>query len=85
MTPLRLRFKGIGVEGGGIVSNVQLMQPIQLMQHESGSEPNRSPLAKIIVNSRCAAFKLSSRREKPAVVPKVVNADLKTLIYQFLP
>jgi len=32
---VRLRFKRVGVEGGQIVFDIQLMQPLEVVEHES--------------------------------------------------
>jgi hypothetical protein len=44
-----LRFKRVGVKGGSIVLYIKVMQPIQLMEHESRSEANSAPVFQVPV------------------------------------
>ena len=50
MSSLRLGLERIGVEGGHIVANSQLMQPIEFVQHKAGSKALSIPISQILID-----------------------------------
>src|SRR6266700_4832484 len=83
LAPFRLWFERIGVEGRCIISNAQLVQPIQLAQHKCRSEPDSSPLSEIVIDSRGPLPELPSRPIKSSVMLKIVDAYLEAVAHQF--
>src|SRR5262249_29434820 len=45
--PVRLRFERVGVKGRSIVTQLQVMEPIELMKHRPGTKAHRFPVLKI--------------------------------------
>ena len=61
MAPFWLRLEWVGIESGGIIQNIELVKPIQLVEHEARSKSCRIPVPEIVVNPRSLAAKLPSR------------------------
>jgi len=78
----RLRLEGIAVESGGIISDVEVMQPLEIVEHEAGTKANRAPLVKVMVDVSGLASEFPARGEKVAVVMQIVNADFESGIAQ---
>jgi hypothetical protein len=76
----RLRFERIGIECGGVISNVQFVQPIQLAQHERGPESDSLPLSEIMVDAPGPLAEPPGGLIKPTVVFKIVDPDLKPIL-----
>ena len=85
MAPLGLRFEWIRVESGRIVLHVEIVQPIEITQHESRSESRRSPLARIAIDFRRAAFEPATRGKEVTIVFKIVYANFEPVGRQLLP
>src|SRR5713226_1720774 len=85
---LRLRFKGVGVERGRVVKNVQIMQPIEVMVHESRSEPDRVPLFQIMIYPIRVGLEGVPGPVEFSIVLQIMHADLESIrgqvIAQFL-
>src|ERR1700730_10570243 len=79
MAPLRLWLKGIGIESGSIVLDVEIVQPIQLMQHEARPESGRAPLIDIMVDMRGLTSELTARCKKVTIVLEIVHAYFKSV------
>jgi hypothetical protein len=65
--------------------HVEIVQPIEITQHESRSESRRSPLARVAVDSHGAALELATREKETAIMFKVVYANLESTGCEFLP
>src|SRR4029077_8013742 len=76
-----LRFKGVSVEGGSVVTNVEIMQPVEIMQHETRTKSRCSPIAEIMIDLDRFTGEISATLEQPSVVPQVVNPHLKTVLH----
>jgi len=74
---IRLGFEGIGVEGGGIVSNLQVVQPVQVADHGGGAEPYGAPILQIMVNPDRPSPKDLPRPIIQTVMQEAMNRDLK--------
>jgi hypothetical protein len=85
MAALGLRFEWIRIESGRIVLHVEVVQPIEITQHEPRSESRRSPLARIGVDSRGVPNELATRGKEMAIVFKIVYANLEAVGSEFLP
>ena len=79
ITSFGLRLKRVGIERGRIILNIQLMEPIQLVQHEPGPKSYSVPVAQVAVDAHGSPAKLAARRKKPAVVFKVVYSHLESI------
>ena len=45
-----LGFEGVGVEGRGVVRGIQIMQPVEIAEHEAGAEADGAPLAQVVID-----------------------------------
>src|SRR5438270_2052589 len=50
MSSLRLGLERIGIEGGHVVANGQLMQPIEFVQHKARSKAFSVPIGQILID-----------------------------------
>lgn len=80
--PFRLRLEGIRVEGGHVIQDIEVMQPVQLAEHEARAEADRTPLAEIAVDAFRLAAETFSRLIQVPVVVEVVHAHLKSVFTQ---
>src|SRR4029077_1610628 len=80
-----LWFEWIRIESGCIVLHVEIVQPIEITQHESRSESRRASFARIIVDSHGAALELATREKETAIVFKIVYPNLESTSGEFLP
>ena len=72
-----LRFKRVGVKGGSIVRYIEVMQPIQLMEHESRSETDSAPVFQVPVYSKGLLSEHSMAAIELTVVAQVVYRHFK--------
>jgi hypothetical protein len=84
VTALGLRLEWIRIECRCIVCNLQLVQPVQLVQHERRSKSYRSPVSEAAVNANRFPPELPFRSIEPPVVSKIVDPYLKAILRQFL-
>jgi len=75
-----LGFKRIGVEGRGIVADVELLYPLQVPEHEGRPETDRVPFFQIIVDLLSLSAKAFRRGEEVAVMMQVMNTDFETAV-----
>ncbi|PYT04991.1 MAG: hypothetical protein DMF60_13445, partial [Acidobacteria bacterium] len=80
---LWLRLERIGVERGTVVFDLQVVQPIQIVEHEGRPKTKGVPVLKIAVDARSAFAENPSGVKKLPVVVQVVNANFKTVARQF--
>src|SRR5205085_8840272 len=74
-----LRFEGIGIEGGGVITNVQVMQPLQVVKHETRPESARAPFVKIMIDVSRVPAKGAPGSEQASVVSEIMDTDFKTI------
>src|SRR5689334_3162110 len=48
-----LRFKRVCVKGRGVVFDIEAMQPVKIVQHESGTKTDCIPIPQIFINANC--------------------------------
>src|SRR5580765_1675944 len=84
VTALRLRLERICIKCRCVICNVQLVQPVELVQHERRSKSHRSPLSNIAINANGVPPKLLVRLVEPSVVSKVMDPNLKAILSKFL-
>ena len=60
------------------------MEPIQIVQHESGTESDRSPFVEVMVDMGRFATEFTPRREKMAVVVKIVHPNFESVFDQLI-
>ncbi len=82
---LRLGLEGVGIESRGVVLQVQLMNPIEVVQHETGAKTGCVPIFNVFVNLDCAAGEFGAGEEQLAVMIKIVDADLEALTFDAAP
>src|SRR5438874_8718009 len=84
VTALGLGFEWIRIKCRCVICNVQLVQPVELVQHERRSKSYRSPLSNIAINASGVPPELFVRLVEPSVVSKVMDPNLKPILRQFL-
>src|SRR5882724_5038894 len=85
MAALGLGFEWIRIKSGGIVLHVELVQPIEVTQHESRSESRRFPLARISIDFGGVPREPATRGKEMAIVFKIVYPNLEAVGSEFLP
>ena len=80
-----LGFKGIRVEGRGIIFDIEIKDPFQIVQHGRGSEPYCIPLPQILVDQLCPLFEFLARMIVFPVVIQPMHADLKPVFHKVTP
>ena len=74
-----LGLEGIRVKSGRVVKHVQIMKPVQLMEHEPRTESNRSPLLEVFVDAfRLPAEAVPGFVQMPVVI-QVMNSHLESI------
>src|SRR5437763_12827019 len=84
VTALGLGFEWIRIKCRCVICNVQLVQPVELVQHERRSKSHRCPLSKIAINANGVPPELPVRLVEASVVSKVMDRNLKVILRQFL-
>ena len=84
MSSLWLRLERISVEGGHIVANSQLMQPIEFVQHKAGSKALSIPIGEIFINLPGFSDKTAPGAIKAAVVMEIMHANFEAIGSKFL-
>ena len=79
MAPFGLRLEWVSVERGHVIVDIQRMQPLQIMKHETRPEPDGAPIFQVMVNSGRAAIELAAGREKPAIMSEIVDSYLEAV------
>src|SRR5262249_6169897 len=77
-----LRLERIVLEGRGVVLDVQLLEPLEIVAHEAGTEANGVPGFQVLIDSSGLLPERLVRRVELAVVMKIVDTDLEPLILQ---
>ena len=83
MTSVWLWLEWVRVERGRIVLHVEIVQPIEITQHESRSEPRRAPFTRIVVNSYGAPFEPATRGKEMAIMFKIVYPNFESVRREF--
>src|SRR6267378_403378 len=74
-----LRFEGVGVEGGTVIFNVEVVQPIQVVVHEAGTEADGPPFFETIIYLPSMCAKRFAGGVELAVVIEIVDADFEAV------
>src|SRR6266480_3795700 len=85
LTPIWLRLEWVGVEGGRIVLHIEIMQPIEVTQHEPRPESRCAPFTRIAVDLCRASFEPAARGKEMAIMFKIVYPNLESSGGEFLP
>ena len=85
MTSFRLRFERVGIEGGHVVLDVEVMKPVEIMQHETRSKSCGTPLIEILIDPPGVLIEVAAGLVESPVVPKIMNANFEALADEFLP
>src|SRR5215471_2989303 len=79
MAAFGLRLEWIGIECRRVVFDLQFVQPIEIVQHETGAKPACSPLSEVAINFLRVAVEAFSRCKQPAIMSEVVNSYLEPI------
>jgi hypothetical protein len=77
-----LRFERVGVERRRVIKNVEIMQPLEVMQHERGAESGCIPFVDVAVNPARAFGEMFSRTIEFGIVVQILDADFKSAFRQ---
>jgi hypothetical protein len=77
---VRPRLERICVECRRITQYSELKSPVQIMEHEAGSETHRTPVVEMAVDPHGLFRKLAATPIKFAIVVQVMNAHLETVL-----
>ena len=80
--PVGLRFEWVGVERAGVVGDVQIVNPVKVSEHVTGSETDGVPFFQVVVDPLSLESKTLTRGEKVTVVIKVVDTHLEAAVGQ---
>ena len=80
---VRLRLKRIGVKRGGVVLDLQVMQPAQVVEHEAGAETGRIPVLEVTIDVFGVLPELFPVPVEAAVMLEVMHAHLEAFGGQF--
>ncbi len=83
--PSRLGFEWIRVKGRAVVIDIQIMEPIELAQHEAGSEPFGLPLVKVVINAPRLGMETGTRTIELPIVLEIMDSDFKSPLNQPVP
>jgi hypothetical protein len=75
-----LGFEGVGVEGGTVVLDVEVVEPIELTEHEPGAEPDDVPVVEVTVDVLGVITEGIAGSEQFAVVMEVMDADFEPVV-----
>ena len=56
---VRLRLEGIGVERRSVVGNLKIVNPVEVVQHETGTKTGHRPIPEMMVDPNCAPAELT--------------------------
>src|ERR1017187_3057342 len=73
-----LRLKGVCIESRGIVLDIEIVQPIEFVEHEAGSKPGCGPFLHIGINSRRVLAESLAGLIEFAVMMQIMNADFES-------
>src|SRR5947207_9843568 len=76
---VRLRLERVGVECRGVVLDVQLVQPVKLVQHETGSKADCIPLFQMAVYPPGVRLEVPPRPVEFSIVLQVMDADFEAV------
>src|SRR5215472_8568993 len=79
MPAFGLRLEWVRVECGCIVLHIEIVQPIEIVQHETGPKTSRFPIAQVAIDPRGVAVEPIPGRKQPTIMSEVVNADLEPI------
>ena len=85
MPAFRLGLERVGIERRGIVLDLQLVEPIEVLQHETGPESVGIPLLQMLIDAHRLPFKSGEGGKKMPIVPEIVNSDFKPIGGEFPP
>src|SRR5439155_21928210 len=84
LTPIWLRLEWVGVEGGRIVLHIEIMQPIEITQHEPRPESRCAPFTRIAVDPYGASFESTIRGKEMTIMLKIMYSDFEPPGRKFL-
>src|SRR5208337_728340 len=80
-----LRLKWISVEGGGIIRDIQAVQPIKIVMHETGAKARCVPFLQIVIYALRAFDECLPCLVKLAVMTQIMHSNLKAVLKKVFP
>ena len=81
---VRLRFKGIGIKGGCIVFDVEMMKHFQVVVHAGAAETHGTPFFQVPVDFDGLPPKNRFRTKRIVVMVQAVDDDFEIMVPQVL-
>ena len=79
-----LRFKGIRVESGSIIQDLQISQPIEIVKHEAGTKTHGVPFFQIAVDADSFLSKCGAATVELTIVVQIMDTHFEALAGQFI-
>jgi hypothetical protein len=64
-----LRLEGVGIKGRCIIKDVEVLEPVEIVEHECGAKPDGSPRRQIMINVVSIGCKALAGTVQLTVVP----------------
>src|SRR5437588_2557121 len=77
--PVRLWLKRVSVKSRCFVQNVQLVDPLEIVKHETRPESHRFPLPEIMINALCVLREGLITAVQLAVMPQIMDPNLESV------
>jgi hypothetical protein len=72
-----LGFEGIGIESGGIVGDIEVMEPIEIVEHEPGAKADGVPGVEVVIDAGGFFEELFFGGVEFSIMMEVMNSDLE--------
>src|SRR5207244_4482304 len=72
----------IGVEGGSVVLDIQIVKPGQFIQHETRAEPNRAPVFCVMIYPLGLLNEFRATSIESPIMMQVVHTNLEAIASQ---
>ena len=80
-----LGFEWVGVESRGIVLNIQIVRPIEIVVHKSRAEAARTPFLDVLIDSDGLTGKFGACPIKLPIMVKIMDPNFKSVAGEFIP
>src|SRR5258706_6132588 len=79
-----LGFEGVGVEGRSVVAGIDVVQPVEIMEHRAGTKSRCAPFLQIAVDDRGLPGEFTAAAIQAAVVAQIMNTDFEAVLFQIV-
>ena len=68
MSPFRLRLEWVGIKGRSVVLDLEIVQPVEIVQHEAGAKGGGVPIIQIAIDLLCFGGEIAAGMKEPSIV-----------------